>query len=155
MRHRPTSNSALSTYILYGLTDTVAVGMIPRFFCNEPAGAPNSSGVQVGDLTLQAGHGLTQYQDGSHVPALAFVIDETLPHRALRSTGPAERWGGGRGSYATGFSLYSQDYFWMPNGRILRCAARPHLYTLIGGATFEDASVYGTAYGFRGPCLPR
>ena len=33
------------TYMLYGLTDNVTVGMIPRFFYNEPAGAPNSSGV--------------------------------------------------------------------------------------------------------------
>jgi hypothetical protein len=67
------------TYLLYGLTDRLTLGMIPRFFYQDPAGAPNSSGVGVGDLTLQAGYGLTRYQEGSYVPALAFVVDETLP----------------------------------------------------------------------------
>jgi hypothetical protein len=140
------------TYMLYGLTDTVTVGMIPRFFYNEPAAAPNSSGVQVGDLTIQAGYGLTQYQDGSRMPALALVIDETLPtgryDRLSRSSD-----GVGAGAYATGISLYSQDYFWMPNGRILR--ARLDLtYTLSSAPRLEDASVYGTAYGFRGHAYP-
>ena len=140
------------TYMLYGLTDTVTVGMIPRFFYNEPAGAPNSSGVQLGDLTLQAGYGLTQYQDGSHVPALAFVIDETLPTGRYDRLGRSSD-GVGAGAYATGFSLYSQDYFWMPNGRILR--ARLDLtYTLSSAVPLEDASVYGTAYGFRGHAYP-
>jgi hypothetical protein len=140
------------TYMLYGLTDNVTVGMIPRFFYNEPAGAPNSSGVQVADLTLQAGYGLTQYQDGSRVPALAFVIDETLPTGRYDRLGRSSD-GVGAGAYATGFSLYSQDYFWMPNGRILR--ARLDLtYTLSSAVPLEDASVYGTAYGFRGHAYP-
>ncbi len=140
------------TYMLYGLTDSVTVGMIPRFFYNEPAGAANSSGVQVGDLTLQAGYGITQYQDGSRTPSLAFVIDETLPTGRYDRLGrPSD--GVGAGAYATGFSLYSQDYFWMPNGRILR--ARLDLtYTLSSAVSLEDASVYGTAYGFRGHAYP-
>ena len=107
---------------------------------------------QVGDLTLQAGYGLTQYQDGSRVPALAFVIDETLPTGRYERLGRSSD-GVGAGAYATGFSLYSQDYFWMPNGRILR--ARLDLtYTLSSAVPLEDASVYGTAYGFRGHAYP-
>jgi hypothetical protein len=140
------------TYMLYGLTDRVTVGMIPRFFYNEPAGAPNSSAVQVGDLTLQAGYGLTQYRDGSHMPALAFVIDEALPTGRYDRLGRSSD-GVGAGAYATGLSLYSQDYFWMPNGRILR--ARLDLtYTLSSTVRLEDASVYGTAHGFRGHAYP-
>ncbi len=140
------------TYMLCGLTDRITVGMIPRFFYNEVAGAPNSSGVQVGDLEVQAGYGITQYQDGSRVPALAFVIDETLPTGRYDRLGRASD-GVGAGAYATGFSLYSQDYFWMPNGRILR--ARLDLtYTLSSAVRLEDASVYGTAYGFRGHAYP-
>jgi hypothetical protein len=140
------------TYMLYGLTDSVTVGMIPRFFYNAPAGAPNSSGVQVGDLTVQAGYGLTQYRDGSLMPALAFVIDETLPTGRYDRLSRASD-GVGAGAYATGFSLYSQDYFWMPNGRILR--ARLDLtYTVSSTVSLEDASVYGTAYGFRGHAYP-
>src|SRR6202023_3553566 len=50
------------SYILYGLTDRVSVGLIPRLGINEPAGAPNSSSVGVGDLTLQAGSGLPRFR---------------------------------------------------------------------------------------------
>jgi hypothetical protein len=140
------------TYVLYGLTDRFTVGMIPRFFYGEPAGAPNSSGIALGDLSLQAGYAITQYHDGGNVPALALVIDEQLPtgrydHLARASDGV------GAGAYATGLSLYSQDYFWMPNGRILR--ARLDLtYTLSSAVSVQDQSVYGTSYGFRGHAYP-
>jgi Putative MetA-pathway of phenol degradation len=140
------------TYMLYGLTDRFTVGLIPRFFYQEPAGAPNSSGVGLGDLSLQAGFGLTQYHEGSYLPALAFVIDETLPtgrYDHLSRSGD----GLGSGAYATGVSLYSQDYFWMPTGRILR--ARLDLtYTRSGSVPVADQSVYGTAWGFRGRAFP-
>jgi hypothetical protein len=133
------------TYILYGLTDRVTAGLIPRFMYNEPAGAANSSGVGIGDLTLQAGYGLTQYQDGSSVPAIAAVLQETLP------TGRYD--GFGAGAYTTGLALYSQDYFWLPNGRILR--ARLDLtYDLSSSVDVHDLSVYGTGQGFAGRAWP-
>jgi hypothetical protein len=140
------------TYVLYGLTDRLTIGMIPRFFYLDPAGAPNSSGVEVGDLTLQAGYGLTRYQEGSYVPALAFVVDETLP------TGRYDRLGGasdgvGAGAYATGISVYSQDYFWMPNGRILRTRL-DFTYTVSSSANVQGASVYATGAGFYGRAYP-
>ncbi|HTT41470.1 MAG TPA: transporter [Steroidobacteraceae bacterium] len=140
------------TYMLYGLTPRVTAGLIPRFFYADPAGAPNSSGIAVGDLTLQAAFGLTQYRDGSRVPALAVVLDETLP------TGKYDRLtrasdGVGAGAYATGLSLYSQDYFWMPNGRILR--ARLDLtYTISSKVPVQEQSVYGTPGGFAGHAYP-
>jgi hypothetical protein len=140
------------TYMLYGLTDRFTVGMIPRFFYQEPAGASNSSGVGPGDLTLQAGYGLTQYHEGSELPTLAFVIDETLPTGRYEHLSRASD-GLGAGAYATGLSLYSQDYFWMPTGRILR--ARLDLtYTRSGSVPVADLSVYGTASGFRGRAYP-
>lgn len=140
------------TYMLYGATDRLTLGMIPRFFYDQPAGAPNSSGIGVGDLTLQAGYGLTRYTDGSRTPSIAFVVDETLPTgRYDRLTRLSD--GVGAGSYATGLSLYSQDYFWMPNGRILR--ARLDLtYTISSSVSVQDQSVYGTPYGFRGRAYP-
>lgn len=140
------------TYMLYGATDRLTLGMIPRFFYDQPAAGPNSSGIGVGDLTLQAGYGLTRYTDGSRIPSIALVVDETLP------TGRYDRLarlsdGAGAGSYATGLSLYSQDYFWMPDGRILR--TRLDLtYTLSSSVGVQDQSVYGTPYGFRGHAYP-
>jgi hypothetical protein len=149
----PTDNTLGSlTYMLYGLTDRVTVGMIPRFFYDLPPVGASSSGIGVGDLTLQAGYGLTQFQDGHRVPSISLVIDETLPTgRYDRLDRPSD--GVGAGAYATGFSVYSQQYFWMPNGRILR--GRLDLtYTVSSAASLTDRSVYGTAAGFRGHATP-
>jgi hypothetical protein len=140
------------SYILYGLTDRLSVGLIPRFLFNEPAGAPNSSSVGVGDLSLQAGYGLTRFQDGHRMPALALVIDETLPTGRYQRLGRASD-GFGAGAYTTALSIYSQDYLWMPNGRILR--VRFDLtYALSASAGVHDVSVYGTSSGFRGRAYP-
>ncbi len=140
------------SYILYGLTDRLSVGLIPRFIFNEPAGAPSSSGVGIGDLSLQAGYGLTRFQDGQRMPALALVLDETLPTGRYQRLGRASD-GFGAGAYATALSIYSQDYLWMPNGRILR--VRLDLtYALSASVGLEDMSVYGTAAGFRGRAYP-
>jgi hypothetical protein len=50
-------------------------------------------------------------------------------------------------------SVYSQEYFWMPNGRILR--GRLDLtYTLSSSADLDDRSVYGTPVGFHGHATP-
>jgi hypothetical protein len=140
------------SYILYGLTDRVSVGFIPRFGFNEPAGAANSSSVGAGDLTLQAGYGLTRFEDGRLLPAIALVIDETLPTGRYQRLGRASD-GFGAGAYTTGLSIYSQDYLWMPNGRILR--VRLDLtYAVSSSVGVHDVSVYGTASGFRGRAYP-
>src|SRR5260370_3813380 len=107
------------SYIMYGLTDRVSVGLIPRFGFNEPAGAPNSSSVGVGDLTLQAGYGLTRFQDGRLMPAISVVIDETLPTGRYERLARASD-GFGAGADTTGRSIYSQDHLWVPHGRIVR-----------------------------------
>jgi Putative MetA-pathway of phenol degradation len=140
------------TYMLYGLTDRVTLGAIPRFAFNEPAGAANSSGIGVGDFTVQAGYGLTQYRDGHLMPSISLVLDETLPTgRYDELSRPSN--GFGTGAYQTAFSLYSQDYFWMPNGRILR--GRLDLtYTLSSSVALRDVSVYGTPHGVRGRARP-
>src|SRR5260370_60457 len=46
------------TYVLYGLTDRVTVGLIPTAGFNVVSNGPSSSGVGLGDLTLQAQYGL-------------------------------------------------------------------------------------------------
>lgn len=140
------------TYMLYGLTDRVTVGMIPRFFYNMPPVGANSSGVGVGDLTLQAGYGLTQFTDAHHIPSISLVLDETLPTgRYDRLDRPSN--GFGAGAYTTGFSVYSQQYFWMPNGRILR--GRLDLtYAVSSSVSLAEQSVYGTPAGFHGHAAP-
>jgi hypothetical protein len=140
------------TYILYGLTDLTTVGMLPRFGYNVPPGEPSSSGVGIGDLTLQAGYGVLQYHGGGYTPAVSLVVQETLP------TGRYDRLerasdGLGAGAYTTTLAVYSQDYFWMPNGRILR-ARLDVSYALSSSVGVHDQSVYDTPYGFSGHAYP-
>jgi len=154
-RHEPAAHEhdlGSLTYMLYGVTDRVTAGMLPRFAYNEPAGAPNSSAPGVGDITLQAGYGLTQFQDGHPMPTTTVVLQETLPTgRYDRLTRVSD--GFGAGAYTTALALYSQDYFWMPNGRIVR--ARLDLtYTVSSTVVVHDLSVYGTAAGFSGSAYP-
>jgi len=140
------------TYMLYGVTDNITAGLIPRFFFDEPAGAPNSSGVKLGDLTLQFAYGLTHYRDGGPSPDISLVVQETLP------TGSYDRLargsdGVGAGAYTTSVSIYMQHYFWMPNGRILR--GRLDLtYGVSSSVSVQDVSVYGTRNGFSGRAYP-
>ena len=140
------------SYLIYGLTDRVSVGLLPTFFYDEPAGAPNSSSPGVGDLGAQLQYGLTSFHEGSLVPATAVVLAETLPTgRYDRLSAPAD--GFGAGTYTTALSWYSQDYLWLPNGRILR--VRLDLtYAISSSAHVADQSVYGTPVGFRGRAYP-
>ena len=140
------------TYLIYGLTDRVSVGLLPRFFYDEPAGAPNSSSPGVGDLGAQVQVGLTSFHEGSLVPATALVLGETFPTgRYDGLANPAD--GFGAGVYSTSLAWYSQDYLWLPNGRILR--VRLDLtYAISSSASLRDQSVYGTPAGFRGHAHP-
>jgi hypothetical protein len=128
------------------------VGLLPRFVYDEPAGAPNSSSPGVGDLGAQVQIGLTSFHEGSWVPATAVVLGATFPTgRYDRLTNPAD--GFGAGAYSTSLSWYSQDYLWLPNGRILR--VRLDLtYAISNSANVADQSVYGTGVGFRGHAHP-
>ncbi|HYL00829.1 MAG TPA: hypothetical protein VEU78_06520 [Steroidobacteraceae bacterium] len=154
-RHEPAAGGhelGSLTYLIYGLTDRVSLGLLPRFFYDEPAGGPNSSSPGVGDLGAQVQLGLTSFHEGSWVPATAVVLGETLPTgRYDRLANPAD--GFGAGAWSTSLSWYSQDYLWLPNGRILR--VRLDLtYAISSSANVADRSVYGTGAGFRGHARP-
>jgi hypothetical protein len=140
------------TYLIYGVTDRVSVGLLPRFTYDEPAGAANSSSPGVGDLGAQLQVGLTSFHEGSIVPATAVVLGETFPTgRYDALVNPAD--GFGAGVYSTSLSWYSQDYLWLPTGRILR--VRLDLtYAISSSASLRDQSVYGTPLGFRGRAWP-
>jgi hypothetical protein len=139
-------------YLLYGLSDSITAGMIPRFSYNEPAGAPNSSGIEVGDVTLQAGYGVTRFEPGKWIPAISLVLQETLPTGRYDELRRASD-GLGGGAWSTAVALYSQDYLWLPNGRIVR--VRLDLtYEVSSSVALRDESVYGTPLDFRGRAYP-
>jgi hypothetical protein len=141
------------TYVLYGVTDKISAGLIPRFGYTLSSDSGSGTGVELGDLQLQAQYRLTKFEPGSWVPTTSVVVAETLPTGRYDRLGdhPADAFGAG--VYTTTVSLYSQDYFWMPNGRILR--SRLDLsYAFSGSAGVQDVSVYGTSAGFRGRVNP-
>lgn len=141
------------TYMLYGLTDELTVGLIPTFGFNDVSSGSDSSGVQLGDLTLQAQYRLSQFREGQSIPTTSFVIQQTLP------TGKYDRLGSrpsdalGLGAYTTTLAIYSQYYLWMPNGRIVRTRFNVS-YAVSDDVRVKDVSVYGTGAGFRGVAEP-
>jgi opacity protein-like surface antigen len=147
------NNYGSQSYILYGLVDGLTVGFIPRFAFNDPSEGRRSTAVGVGDLTLQAAYGLTRFEEGHWIPSTAFVVQETLPVGKYDRLGDRPADGFGAGVYSTTLALYSQYFFWMPTGRILRTRL-DFSYTLAGSAPVRDVSVYGTDEGFRGRVRP-
>jgi hypothetical protein len=140
------------TYMNYGLSDKLTVGLIPIFGYNQVSSGLNSGGIRVGDLTLQAQYGLTKFREGRRMPTTAIAIQETLP------TGQFDRLGDrasglGAGAYTTTLAFYCQTYFWMRNGRILRMRFNV-APAFSSNVNVKDASVYGTANGFRGRAKP-
>jgi hypothetical protein len=97
------------TYLLYGVTDKLTVGLIPVFGFNEAG--DRSSAVQPGDLTVQAQYRLSQFREGGWLPTTSVVVQQSLPiGGSALSTG----------AYTTTIALRSQYYLWMPSGRIMR-----------------------------------
>jgi hypothetical protein len=131
------------TYLIYGLIDRVSVGVIPIV-------AYDDSRAGFEDLTAQAQYRLTQFHVGSWVPTTSVLIQETVP------TGKYDRTsdGFGAGAYTTTLALYSQTYFWMPNGRIVRARLDVQQSVWSTHVPIADASVYGTTTGFRGDAVP-
>lgn len=141
------------TYILYGVTDRFTAGLIPTFGYNDVSDGRDSSGVQVGDISLQGQYRLSQFREGRRVPTISFVVQQTLPTGKYDRLGDELNDGLGTGTHTTTLALYSQYYFWMPTGRILRSRFNVS-YAFSNQVDIEDASVYGTSTGFRGTARP-
>jgi hypothetical protein len=141
------------TYVLYGLADRLSTGLIAIAGYNTVSGSPSSSGVGLGDITLQAQYRLTQFHEGRATPTISITAQGTLPTGKYDRLGDRPSDGFGGGSYAATLALYSQTYFWLPNGRILRMRLNAS-ETFFGSAKVQDVSVYGTAAGFRGHARP-
>jgi len=141
------------TYMLYGVTDSFTAGVIPTFGFNDVSNGADSSGIGVGDVTLQAQWRLSQFREGRHVPTSSLVLQQTLPTGKYDRLGTRLSDGLGAGAYTTSLAVHSQYYFWMPNGRILRTRLNV-AYAMSDSVGVADASVYGTSQGFRGHADP-
>ncbi len=150
----PHSNNFGSlTYVIYGLTDRLNVGMIPTFGYATVEGGPASSSVGVGDVALLAQYRLAQYHVGRFTPTTSIAVQETFPTGKYDNLGANSNNGFGGGVYSTKVSLYTQSYAWMPTGRILRMRLNLS-QTFSGGAPVDGTSVFGTSGTFHGWAKP-
>jgi hypothetical protein len=141
------------TYINYGLADRLTVGLIPVFGYNQVSQGPSSTGIDVGDLTVQAQYRLHLFREGSWIPTTSIAVQEALPTGKYDNLGDHPSDGLGSGAYTTTLCFYTQSFFWMPTGRVLR--ARFNVtQSFSRQVSIEDASVYGTSQGFRGHANP-
>jgi hypothetical protein len=141
------------TYINYGLANRFTVGVIPVFGYNEVSQGLNSSDVGMGDLNVQAQYRLRLFHEGSWLPTTSVNVQETLPIGKYDQLGDRPSNGLGSGAYTTTIGLYTQTFFWMPNGRILRTRFNV-TQAFSHSVNLQDVSVYGTAQGFRGNASP-
>lgn len=140
-------------HLYYGLADRVTVELTPSVGFNTVRDGKSSSGVGLGDVTVQVQYRLTQFREGSGIPTTSLVIQETLPSGKYDRLGDRPSDGLGSGAYATTLGLYSQMYFWLPTGRILRM--RLDIWEGFSNhVNLEGVSVYGTEAGFRGRASP-
>ena len=141
------------TYINAGLGDGITVGLIPTFGYSRAGYGGNSTRVGLGDWSVLGQYLLTQFHTGSRIPTTSVAIQQTFPTGKYDDLGSRPGDGLGAGAYTTQVSLYSQTYFWMPNGRILRTrldlsesfSSRPRV---------NGVSVYGTPDSFHGSARP-
>jgi hypothetical protein len=139
-------NYGSRAYVIYGLLNRFSVGVIPILGLND--------GVSFGDLTAQAQYRLTQFQPGRWIPTMSVVAQETFPTGSYDRLGTNTSNALGAGAYSTTLAFYTQTYFWMPNGRILRARLDLSQVVYTTNAHVVNASVYGTAPGFLGHALP-
>jgi len=141
------------TYMTYGVTDTFSLSLIPTFGYTDPAQGRSSSGIGMGDLSVQGQYRLTQFQPGHWLPTISVAVQQTFPTGEYDRLGDRASDGFGGGANTTMLGVYTQTYFWMHNGRILRM--RLNLTKDVSDrVSLTDASVYGTADGFRGSAKP-
>jgi hypothetical protein len=140
------------TYVIAGVTDRFAVGVIPTFGYTTSAGVPNGS-AGIGDWALLAQYRIAQYRTGSWIPTTSIALQENFPTGRYDNLGAQTGDGLGAGAYSTKASLYTQTYFWLGNGRIVR-ARLNFSDTFSGHVPVDGVSVYGTGANFHGTAAP-
>jgi hypothetical protein len=141
------------TYMLYGLTDRLTLGLVPVLGYNRMDGPGDSSGIGLGDVGVQAQYRLTDVPAGSSRPTISLQLQETLPSGKYDRLGRRPGNGLGSGATTTTLQVNTQTYFWLANGRILRMRFNV-AQSFSTRASVEDISVYGTPDGFRGHARP-
>jgi hypothetical protein len=139
------SHSAQSmNLLLYGVTDDLTIGLIPRFSWRDRA--------QIGDLTTRLQYRFTAYDKESGMPSLAVVLNQTFPTGKYDDLDRAGTDGAGSGAHLTQFGLLGDEYVTIA-GRPLRLRLNLS-YGISTSVGLANRSVYGTPDGFAGRARP-
>ena len=141
------------TYILYGVTDRLTLGMIPTFGAAHSKGNGARPPPALNDLTLTAQYRLHRADMGDAIPTFSLVVQHVLPLGRFDWLRSGSDRGIGSGSHATLLGLYAQWSSRLPGNRILRTRVNM-TGTFAKGTTVHGASVFGTPAGFRGHAYP-
>ncbi|MGB7171768.1 MAG: hypothetical protein WA374_06925 [Acidobacteriaceae bacterium] len=141
------------TYLIYALTDTTGIGLMPTFGYTTAANAPSSAGPRSGDLTLLLQHRLTQSRPCGWKPTISLGVEETFPTGRYDNLGDRPTSATGAGAFTTTPEFLTQTWFWLPQHRIVRM--RFNVTDAFSAAVpVTGSSVYGTSSGFRGTAHP-
>ena len=131
--------------LLYGVSDDLTVGVIPRFSYRERP--------ELGDVTARAQYRFTPYDPETGFPSLAMVLNQTFPTGRHDNLDTKSDDGNSGGAYVTSLGFLSDDYFTLPGDHLVR--ARLDLaYGVSSQVGVENRSVYGTGEGFSGHAAP-
>ena len=140
------------TFMLYGATDDLTIGLVPVFGYNKGEGM-RSAGPSVADSSVLVQYRLRQYQEDSWLPAMSLQVQHTVPTGRYDQLDPGSADGFGGGAHSTLLQLNTQSYFWTRSGRILRMRLNLGA-TRSREVALRDRSVYGTPEGFTGQARP-
>lgn len=141
-----------SVFVLYGLTDDLSIGVLPSLGFNRASDSSLSS-PGLGDLSFQTQYRLTEFEWGHRIPTTSILLTATLPTGRYDRLGSHPEDGLGSGAYTETASIYSQYYFGLPTGRLLR--TRLDLsFSTSQHVSVRDVSVYDTPQGFHGKAAP-
>jgi hypothetical protein len=143
--HHPGS----SGFYQYGLLDNWTVGVQPFFSWGTQ---PHNRDVAIGDFKLLSQVRVSNFTPDHRVPSVALVTNLVLPTGKDDHLGALKQ-GHGSGSFAPEVGINVQQYFLLPNGRLLRGRINvlqqfPLRHDVTG------RSVYGTGPDFRGHARP-
>ena len=141
------------TYLLYGATDRLTIGLIPTAGSSRSAGSNRGRRLGINDLTLTAQYRMHQAAPGERMPTWSLVVQEVLPlGRFDRLHGDPDR-GIGGGVYTTIIGIYAQRSDILASGRTIRTRLNA-TYSLPTATDVRDASIFGTREGFDGRARP-
>ena len=140
------------TVIKYGITDRLSVQALPSFAYswNDQT---TSSGVGLGDLPVELEYRLNEMDRKTGAPSVTLELGMNFPTGAYdRLSRPLN--GLGSGAFTAKEGIVIQSLFDTWGNHPMRLRLFGAVYEPVANVSVQDASVYGTAQGFRGQAAP-